>query len=255
MKKALTVIAALVAVLTVTSGGFAAKQYMITSSKQIKHGAVSLSDLSQHARKVLQSKQGAIGPAGPAGDVGPQGDRGPQGFPGPAGPLGPKGDKGDTGPAGDVGAQGDRGPQGLPGLAGPLGPKGDKGDTGAAGDSYLHGAYYSVANYDVGDTNGGAIATVACEKQTDTAISGGVQTLQLGSNGIQNNVPVSSSFPGRMDWSTNTPREGRLDGWIVQFGGNSSSTDLGSPQYAKVWALCVPGLNVPVNQTYTESGS
>jgi Collagen triple helix repeat (20 copies) len=159
---------------------------------------------------------------------------------------------GANGTNGTNGLDGARGPQGA---TGPKGDKGDKGDTGAPGDSYLHGAYYSVANYDVGDTNGGAVATVACKLPTDTAISGGVQTLQLGSNGLGNNVPVSSSFPGRMDWSTNTPKSGRLDGWIVQFGGNSSSTDLGSPQYVKVWALCVPGLNVPVDQTYTESGS
>jgi hypothetical protein len=210
MKKAVTVIAALAAVLAVTSGAFAAKQYMITSSKQIKKGAISLSNLSDGARMALHGKAGATGPAGPSGQVGPQG---------------PKGDKG------------------------------DKGDTGATGESYLDGAYYSVAHYDKGDTNGGAIATVACKAQTDTAISGGVQTLQLGSNGIQNNVPVSSSFPGRMDWSTNTPKPGRIDGWIVQFGGNSSSTDLGSPKYVKVWALCVPGLHVPVDNTYTESGS
>lgn len=213
MKKAITLIAALVAVLAVTSGAFAAKQYLITSSKQIKHGAISLSDLSHHARKVLHGARGAAGPAGKDGT------------------------------------------NGTNGLPGPRGPKGDKGDPGAAGDSYLKGAYYSVANYDVGDTNGGAVATVACKAQTDTAITGGVQTLQAGSNGLQNNVPVSSSFPGRMDWSTNTPRQGRLDGWIVQFGGNSSSTDLGNPQYVKVWALCVPGLHVPVEQTYSESGS
>ena len=216
MKKAITLIAALVAVLAVTSGAFAAKQYLIVSSKQIRHGAVSLSDLSHQARKVLQGKQDAAGPAG---------------------------------------KDGTNGINGTNGLPGARGPKGDKGDPGAAGDSYLHGAYYSVANYDVGDTNGGAIATVACKAPGDTAISGGVQTLQLGSNDIHNNVPVSSSFPGRMDWSTNTPRQGRLDGWIVQFGGNSSSTDLGSPQYVKIWALCVPGLNVPADQTYTESGS
>jgi Collagen triple helix repeat (20 copies) len=216
LKKAITLIAALVAVLAVTSGAFAAKQYVITSSKQIKHGAISLSDLSHHARKVLHGMQGATGPAG---------------------------------------KDGMNGTNGLNGLPGPRGPKGDKGDPGVAGDSHLDGSYYSVANYDVGDTNGGAIATVACKAQSDTAIGGGVQTLQLGSNGLQNNVPVSSSFPGRMDWSTNTPKAGRLDGWIVQFGGNSSSTDLGSPQYVKVWALCVPGLHVPVDQTYTESGS
>jgi len=216
LKKAITLIAALVAVLAVTSGAFAAKQYLIVSSKQIKHGAISLSDLSLHARKVLHGATGAAGPSG---------------------------------------KDGTNGLNGTNGLAGARGPKGDKGDPGAAGDSYLHGAYYSVANYDLGDTNGGAVATVACKDQGDTAISGGVQTLQLGTNGLQNNVPVSSSFPGRMDWNTNTPKTGRTDGWIVQFGGNSSSTDLGSPQFVKVWALCVPGLNVPVEQTYSESGS
>jgi len=208
MKKALTVIAALIAVLAVTSGAFAAKQYMITSSKQIKQGTIALSDLSANARKMLQGKPGASGPAGLAGAQGAKGD------------------------TGATGAQG---------------PKGDK------GDSYLQGAYYAVANYDVGDTNGGAVATVACKAQTDSAISGGVQTLQAGSNGLQNNVPVSSSFPGRMDWSTNTPKPNRVDGWIVQFGGNSSSTDLGSPHYVKVWALCVPGLIVPVSTTFTQS--
>jgi hypothetical protein len=210
LKKAITLIAALVAVLAVTSGAFAAKQYMITSSKQIKHGAISLSDLSHHARKLLHGRQGLAGPAGK---------------------------------------------DGTNGLPGARGPKGDKGDPGAAGDSYLQGAYYSVANYDVGDTNGGAVATVACKLPTDTAISGGVQTLDAGTNGLQNNVPVSSSFPGRMNWDTNTPRPNRLDGWIVQFGGNSSSADLGSPHFVKVWALCVPGLNVPVQQTYSESGT
>lgn len=51
MKKAITLVAALVAVLAVTSGAFAAKQYLVVSSKQIKNGAVSLSDLSRHAHK------------------------------------------------------------------------------------------------------------------------------------------------------------------------------------------------------------
>jgi len=199
MKKAVTVIAALVAVLALTSGAFAAKQYMITSSKQIKKGAISLSNLSDQARKGLHGKPGATGPAGPSGQVGPQG---------------PKGDKG------------------------------DKGDKGAAGDAYLDGAYYSVAYYDKGDTNGGAIATVACKAQTDTAISGGVST-----DVYTKTVPVGQSFPGRMDWSTNTPKPDRLDGWIVQFASQSGS----APEKVKVWALCVPGLHVPVTPTYTQS--
>jgi hypothetical protein len=199
MRKAIAVIAALIAVLAVTSGAFAAKQYMITSSKQIKNGSISLSNLSDNARKMLQGKPGTSGAAGLVGRQGPKGD------------------------TGGTGAQG---------------PKGDK------GDSYLQGAYYSVAYYDKGDTNGGAIATVACKAQTDTAISGGVST-----DDYTKTVPVGQSFPGRMDWSTNTPKPERLDGWIIQFASQSGA----APERVKVWALCVPGLNVPVTQTYTQS--
>ena len=249
MKKGITLIAVLVGVLAVTSGAFAAKRYLITSSSQIKAGAVSLSDLSPAARKALRSVNGnsvAAGPQGTAGPQGPQGNAGPAGAPGKdgkdgSGTPGPQGPKGDAGPHG---AQGSAGPQGTPGQSGAKGDKGDKGDTGAAGDSYLHGAYYSVAYYDKGDTNGGAIATVACKAQTDTAISGGVST-----DVYTKTVPVGQSLPGRMDWTTNTPRPGRLDGWIVQFASQNGS----APEKVKVWALCVPGLQVPVNQTYTQS--
>ncbi len=108
----------------------------------------------------------------------------------------------------------------------------------------LDGAYYSIAKYDSGDTNGGAIATVACDNPTDVAISGGVQTL-----GIDGGVasPTASSFPGRMDWSTNSPKAGRLDGWIVQFDG-------AAPMKANLWALCLPGSPITAKVTYTESG-
>lgn len=206
MKKGIVVIAAVFGVLAITSGAFAAKHhYLITSSSQIRKGVVSRSDLSKRARKALQGRVGRTGPTGP------------QGVPGAQGPKG---------------------------VAGPVGPKGLKGDAGAPGDSYLHGAYYSVAYYDKGDTNGGAIATVACQKQTDTAIGGGVST-----DDPAKTVPVGQSFPGRMDWSTNTPKPARLDGWIVQFASQNGS----APERVKVWALCVPGLNVPVNQTYTQS--
>ena len=123
--------------------------------------------------------------------------------------------------------------------------------TTVAGLKTLNGAYYSIAKYDVGDTNGGAIATVACSGANDVAISGGVRTLALGTNGIQNNVPVSSSFPGRMDWSTNTPKPDRLDGWIVQFGTQNGS----APNYVDVYALCVPGAGITSKTTYTESGN
>jgi len=93
MKKGITLIAGLVAVLAVTSGAFAAKHYVITSSSQIKKGAISLSDLSDTARKALvrghRGKTGARGPQGRAGAQGPKGD---------TGATGAKGDKGAPAP-------------------------------------------------------------------------------------------------------------------------------------------------------------
>jgi hypothetical protein len=229
----------LVGVLAVTSGAFAAKQYLITSSSQIKDGAVKLHDLSPGARESLRGVQG---PKGDFGSQGPKGDVGSQGSQGSKGDTGSQGSQGSQGPKGDVGSQGSQGPKGD---TGSQGPKGDKGDTGAPGDSYMHGAYYSVAYYNVGDTNGGAIATVACKVPTDTAISGGVST-----DDYMKTVPVGQSFPGRMNWDTNTPKADRLDGWIVQFASQNGS----APEKVKVWALCVPGLHVPMNQTFTQSG-
>lgn len=146
--------------------------------------------------------------------------------------------------------KGNNGTNGTNGAIGPQGPAGAKGEPGASG---LKGARYAVAYYDVGDTNPGAIATVACDANDATsqeyvAISGGVQTLGLKDNGITRNTPVSNSFPGRMDWSTNTPKSNRLDGWIVQFGGGVD------PKHTKIWALCVKKTaDVPIVQTFTQS--
>lgn len=191
------------------------------TSHQIKDGSVRLKSLSSGTQAILAK-------VGKPGQSGGNGTNGSNGKDGTTGSTGPKGDTGATGVTGAQGAKGDRG---------------DAGARGSAGDSYLSGAYYSVAYYDSGDTNGGAIATVACRAQTDTAISGGVSV-----DDPSKNVPVGQSFPGRMDWSANAPMAGRLDGWIVQFASSSSA-----PEKVKVWALCVPGLNVPVDQTYTES--
>lgn len=149
-----------------------------------------------------------------------------------------------------VSVTGSQGPKGDTGATGAVGPQGPQGQQGPKGDDFLAGAYYSVAHYDVGDTNGGAIATVACKQQTDTAISGGVSV-----DDPSKNVPVGQSFPGREDFSgdagNDLPKPGRLDGWIIQF---ASQTDA-APLAVRVWALCVPGLNVPVITTFTESGN
>jgi hypothetical protein len=116
------------------------------------------------------------------------------------------------------------------------------GKDGKDGKDGLVGAVYRVENYKNG---GGGSATVACAddaatSQKYTAIAGGVQGSTVADQSASG-FAVSSSFPGRMDWDTNTPKPNRLDGWIV----------LGNGQYTgtlKVWALCVPTSSIPVQQ-------
>lgn len=141
---------------------------------------------------------------------------------------------------------GPQGPAGSQGPQGAMGPQGPKGPTG------FEGAFFSRETYT--ETVGvGAIATAACDPNDATnsqkyvAISGGVQDTDDNTDMTTNDaqVPVVASFPGRMNWTTNTPLPGRLDGWIVQFGHTGDhDTNL------VVWALCVPvssdGGNVPV---------
>ena len=115
----------------------------------------------------------------------------------------------------------------------------------AAQKAGLTGAIYRVENYTNG---GGGSATVACAdkdavSQRYTAIAGGVQGSTVSSQSA-NGFAVTSSFPGRMDWGTNQPKmkaDGtpRLDGWIVL--GNAVHTGT-----LKVWALCVPTTDIPV---------
>jgi hypothetical protein len=100
-----TVIATLALVFAMTGGAYAAKKYLITSTKQI-------------SPSVLKTLQGKAGPAGANGAAGAQGPAGPQGPQGPGGSLGAKGE---TGP------EGKQGPQGIPGEKGLKGEKGANG--------------------------------------------------------------------------------------------------------------------------------
>jgi hypothetical protein len=108
LKKTAGVIAVLAALL-LASGAVAAKKYMITSSSQIKPGAISYSNLSSSARDRLAGQPGVNGPAGPAGPQGPSGQQGAKGDTGPQGPSGQQGAKGDKGDKGDTGPQGPKG--------------------------------------------------------------------------------------------------------------------------------------------------
>ena len=69
-----------------------------------------------------------------------------------------------------------------------------------------------------------AIRIINAASQKYVAISGGVQDADNSTDMTVNTgqLPVAASFPGRMNFTTFTPKPGRLDGWIIQFGHISS---------------------------------
>jgi Collagen triple helix repeat (20 copies) len=94
-----TAIATLALVFAMSGGAYAAKHYLITSTKQI----------SPKVLKALAGKPGKSGAAGPAGAAGAAG---------PQGPGGAAGAKGETGAPGGKGGQGEKGEKGDPGTTG-----------------------------------------------------------------------------------------------------------------------------------------
>jgi hypothetical protein len=146
LKKGITLVAVLVGVLAVTSGAFAAKQFMITSSSQIKDGSVKLHDLSPGARKALHGSKGIQGNGGPAGPQGPKGDSGSQG---PKGEVGPQGAKGDAGPAGTPGKDGKDAPAAEYGAGAIYVTRG-------TGNPAAWAKYSTRLGSPIGDTTGGA---------------------------------------------------------------------------------------------------
>lgn len=126
------------------------------------------------------------------------------------------------------------GPQGATGATGAQGPKGDTGAQGPKGADGVSGYEVKTFDYIAGighrdgydgmdsgyaGVGGGAIATVACS--TGKEALGGGYWFRGGANGfdspaLTSGVAVTASFPGRMDWNTNTPKADRNDGWIIQ---------------------------------------
>jgi hypothetical protein len=102
------VIAGLALVFAMSGGAYAAKKYLITSTKQI-------------SPSVLKALQGKAGKAGANGLPGVGGAQGPAG---PAGPAGAGGPKGETGPAGVKGEKGPTGASGAKGVTGATGATG-----------------------------------------------------------------------------------------------------------------------------------
>jgi hypothetical protein len=118
-----TAIAGLALVFAMTGGAYAAKKYLITSTKQI----------SPSVLKSLQGKAGPAGVNGVQGTAGPAGPQGPAGAGGDTGAAGKDGSAGSAGPAGVTGARGETGLKGTNGAAGATGPAGASGPTGPAG--------------------------------------------------------------------------------------------------------------------------
>jgi hypothetical protein len=190
LKKGIVVIAALFGVLAITSGAFAAQHYLITSSSQIKDGTVRLADLAPGARKALHGNLGAKGDLGPAGPQGPKGNAGPQG------------------------------------------PKGSDGVSGYEVRTWRYSK--DDANSDAGPgyvgVGSGAIATVACS-DGKVALGGGYRFTSEHDNGfnsqaLRDGSGVIASFPGRMDWNTNTIKPNNNTGWIVQVNDKVNLADM-----------------------------
>ena len=190
----------LAAVLAVTSGAFAANHYLVTSSSQIKNGTIAASDLSSAARKALKGQQGSKGDTGATGAQGPQGPKGDPGAQGPHGPAGVSGYEVKTWRYSKDDANSDMGP-----------------------------GYVGVGS--------GAIATVACSPGK-VALGGGYRFTSAGDNGfnspaISDGSGVVASFPGRMDWDTNTVKPNNNTGWIVQVNNKVNLADM------TMYVICV----------------
>ncbi len=213
-------IVAMIALAVALSGTAMAGTAKLITSGQIANGTIKLADIHSSAKTALKGQSGETGAQGP---VGPQGATGAPGTPG------------------TQGHQGEQGPQGEPGV------DGKDGKDGLSGLVTRHYDYIKDASYP--GAGSGGIATVACDddpalSQTKVAIGGGVQFLNVGRNAgtIQNayvgETHITDSFPGRMDWDTNTPKANRLDGWIVRLN-TTPSVDM------RVWVTCVDAPPAP----------
>jgi hypothetical protein len=204
-------IVAMIALAVALSGTAVAGTAKLITSGQIANGTIKLADLHASAKSALKGQRGATGPQGLGGAQGAQG------------PVGPQGANGAKGVDGEDGKDGKDGKNGLSGLV------------------TRHYDYIKDVSYP--GVGSGGIATVACDddpavSQTKVAIGGGVQFLDVGRNAgtLQNpyvgETHITDSFPGRMDWDTNTPKPNRLDGWIVRLN-TTPSVDM------RVWVTCV----------------
>jgi len=186
-------IVAMIALAVALSGTAVAGTAKLITGSQIANGTIKLEDISSRAKTALKGKTGATG------------------------------SKGDAGAMGATGAKGEKG------------EKGEKGDTGVSGYEVRTWRYSTDdANTDSGPgyvgVGSGAIATVACSTGK-VAIGGGYRFKSQGDNGfspqaLHDGSGVVASFPGRMDWNTNTVKPNDNSGWIVQVNDKVNAADM-----------------------------
>lgn len=186
------------AVLALAGGGSVAIADQMIGSQDVRNGSLGMRDFNDHTKDKINA-QAATGEA-------TVGERGP------AGPQGEQGEKGEKGEPGAPGANGKNGVSGYEVRTWNY-TKGEDSDMGA--------------NYS--GVGGGAIATVACSAGK-AALSGGYW-FKGGANGfnsdaIRNGSAVVASFPGRMDWTTNTVKPNDYSGWIVQVNDKVAAADM-----------------------------
>jgi hypothetical protein len=100
MKRTILALGTIALALALTGGAWAGKRYVITSSSQVKNGALTGADIKNHSLKLGDLAKGTMHTLESSGSRGPKGDtgsQGPKGDTGSQGQQGPKGDKGDSG--------------------------------------------------------------------------------------------------------------------------------------------------------------
>ena len=148
MTKSMTVIAALVLVLSVCTGAYAAKGLL--TGDDIQNGSLTGADIKRHslgprvfsdsAKSSLRGPTGGAGPSGPAGTDGSDGMDGTRGIVGTNGTNGRAGVNGIIGHTGSDGADGTNGSDGSNGLAGTDGTDGTDGTNGTNGLAGTNGS-------------------------------------------------------------------------------------------------------------------
>jgi collagen triple helix repeat protein len=171
----MTVIAALVCVLSVSTGAFAAKGLL--TGAEIKNGSLTGADIKKRSLNATlftaattTSLRGPAGLRGAQGDVGASGPTGLASSNGGVGANGPAGTNGVAGTDGNNGLAGTAGTDGTDGLAGTAGTDGTNGLAGTAGTDGTNGLAGTAGTDGTDGTDGTVTPLSATTGTTDPVV-------------------------------------------------------------------------------------